>query len=134
VVTLLAVFAHPDEKTQSVQAVCSPVGDCNAVQSGPYARLLGVLPTGVLGAAGYILILAAWAWKWFRAGRLADCASRAIFATAFFGTLFSLYLKPFVIKAVCVWCLASAVLITLLLLVNVPLVLKEIEGSVEVGV
>jgi uncharacterized membrane protein len=41
---------------------------------------------------------------------------------AFFGTLFSLYLtylEPFVIKAVCMWCLSSAAIITLLLLLNV---------------
>ena len=39
-------------ETQLVQAVCGPVGDCNAVQSSSYARLFGVLPVGVLGASG----------------------------------------------------------------------------------
>lgn len=121
-------------ETQAVSAVCGPVGDCNDVQSSPYARLVGVLPIGVLGAAGYLFILAAWAWKRFRADRLAGYASRAIFGMAFFGTLFSLYLtylEPFVIKAVCAWCLASAVLITLLLLVNISPILEELAGSVE---
>lgn len=49
-------------ETQAVEAVCGPVGDCNAVQSSPYARLFGVLPIGVLGAVGYVAILAAWFW------------------------------------------------------------------------
>jgi len=121
-------------ETQSVSAVCGPVGDCNAVQSSAYARLFGVLPVGVLGVAGYVLILAAWTWKRFRSDRLVGYASRLIFGMAFFGTLFSLYLtylEPFVIKAVCAWCLTSAILITLLLLINVSPVLQEIQGSVE---
>ncbi len=49
-------------ETQLVHAVCGPVGDCNAVQSSPYARLFGVIPIGLLGVAGYLGILAAWMW------------------------------------------------------------------------
>jgi len=37
-------------ETQSVQAICGPVGDCNAVQSSPYAKIWGILPVGLLGA------------------------------------------------------------------------------------
>jgi uncharacterized membrane protein len=114
-------------ETQAVSAICGPVGDCNTVQSSPYARLFGVLHIGVLGVIGYILILAAWLWKRLRSDRLAMYASLAIFSMAFFGTLFSLYLtylEPFVIKAVCAWCLASAVLITLLMLVNITPAMK----------
>jgi uncharacterized membrane protein len=115
-------------ETQAVTAICGPVGDCNTVQSSPYARLFGVLHIGVLGVVGYILILAAWMWKRLRSDRLAMYASLAIFGMAFFGTLFSLYLtylEPFVIRAVCAWCLASAVLITLLMLVNVTPALQS---------
>jgi uncharacterized membrane protein len=106
-------------ETQAVAAVCGPVGDCNAVQASPYAKLFGVLPVGVLGAIGYVAILAAWLWGRFGAGRLADYAPLAVFGIALFGTLFSLYLtylEPFVIGAVCIWCLTSAVIITLLML------------------
>jgi uncharacterized membrane protein len=106
-------------ETQAIAAVCGPVGDCNAVQSSPYAKLFGVLPVGVLGAAGYIAILAVWLWGRFGSGRLADYAPPAIYGMALFGVLFSLYLtylEPFVIGAVCIWCLTSAVIITLLML------------------
>lgn len=105
------------------QAFCGPVGDCNAVQSSSYARVFGVLPVGVLGGIGYLAILAAW-WvgrqKW---GILSTYAPLTLFGMAFFGTIFSTYLtylEPFVIKAVCIWCITSAILITLVMLASIP--------------
>ncbi|MBE7470878.1 MAG: vitamin K epoxide reductase family protein [Anaerolineales bacterium] len=108
-------------ETQAVPAVCGPVGDCNAVQSSPYARLFGLLPIGVLGVIGYVAILVAWLWGRFRVDPLARYAPLAVFGLALVGTLFSLYLtylEPFVIKAVCIWCLTSAIIITLLMLLS----------------
>ncbi len=116
-------------ETQGARAVCGPVGDCNAVQSSPYARLLGV-PIGVLGMVGYALMLAAWAWPRWHHDRLAAYAPLALFGLAFFGVLFSLYLtylEPFVIGAVCAWCLSSAVLITLLMVLSLGPLLTAIQ-------
>jgi len=117
-------------ETQAVAAMCGPLGDCNAVQSSPYARLFGVLPIGVLGVVGYLAILAAWGWGRLRNDWLAGHASVVILGMAVFGTLLSIYLtylEPFVIKAVCAWCLTSSVLITLLMLVNLGPALQELE-------
>ena len=116
-------------ETQGARAICGPVGDCNAVQSSPYARLLGV-PIGVLGVGGYLLMLAAWVWPRWRHDRLAAYAPLALFGLAFFGVLFSLYLtylEPFVIGAVCAWCLSSAVLITLLMVLSLGPLLTAIQ-------
>jgi len=109
-------------ETRQVAAVCGPVGDCNAVQASPYARLFGALPVGVLGALGYVALLAAWLWGHYGRGRLAEIAPLSVFPLALFGVLFSLYLtylEPFVIRAVCAWCLTSAVIMTLLLLLAI---------------
>lgn len=119
-------------ETQAVEAVCGPVGDCNAVQSSSYAKLFGVLPIGVLGAIGYIAILAAWFWARLRTDETARQAQQAVLAMTIFGTLFSLYLtylEPFVIKAMCAWCLTSAVIITLLMLVNTTPTLQTMRIS-----
>jgi len=81
-----------------------------------------VLPVGVLGALGYVALLSAWLWGRYGRGRLAELAPLAVFAIALFGVLFSLYLtylEPFVIRAVCAWCLTSAVILTALLLLSV---------------
>lgn len=109
-------------ETQTATAICGPVGDCNAVQQSPYARLFGILPIGVLGMAGYLAILAAWVVRRTGQARWANLAALAILGMTLGGTLFSFYLtylEPFVIKAVCLWCVSSAVIMTLLLLLNV---------------
>ncbi len=119
-------------ETQSVQAFCGPVGDCNAVQSSSYARVWGILPVGLLGAAGYIAILAAWwvgrqRWGWF-----STYAPLALFGMALFGTIFSIYLtylEIFLIEAVCIWCISSALIIALLLLASLGSTLNVFSST-----
>jgi uncharacterized membrane protein len=123
-------------ETQSVTAICGPVGDCNTVQSSPYARLFGVLPLGVLGLVGYVLILAAWLFKrksvaiFINAEKVSTGSAFALFGMAFGGTLFSLYLtylELFVIRAICAWCLASAALMALILLFNLNVNVQQLK-------
>ena len=97
-----------------VSLVCGPIGSCAEVQASEYSKLFGI-PMGVLGLNGYLLILVSWliarqlspkggGWNWLPWG------------VALFGVLFSLRLtalEPFVIGATCVWCLGSAVSITI---------------------
>jgi uncharacterized membrane protein len=107
------------EITQT-NAVCGPVGDCNTVQQSEYARLFGILPIGVLGIAGYVMIILAWL-VMQSSKRAAWRASMALLAMTLFGTIFSIYLtflELFVIRAICAWCLSSAVIMTLLMLIS----------------
>lgn len=106
-------------ETMQVEAFCGPVGDCNTVQQSEYARLFGVLPIGMLGLTGYMLILAIWALRQMLTRRPADLADAALLVLTLGGTLFSIYLtflEPFVIGATCAWCLTSALISTLLML------------------
>ncbi|MFZ5858678.1 MAG: vitamin K epoxide reductase family protein [Chloroflexota bacterium] len=110
-------------ETSEVQAVCGPVGDCNTVQQSDYARLFGILPIGVLGLIGYAGIILAWLTARYANGRLSDLSAAALFGMTSFGTLFSIYLtylEPFVIGATCAWCLTSAILMTMLLVLSTP--------------
>lgn len=109
-------------ETTQTTAVCGPVGDCNTVQQSEYARLFGVLPIGVLGLVGYVAIFISWLVARLSSGRPAELAILAIFVMTAFGTLFSVYLtflEPFVIGATCAWCLTSAILMTVLMLLSV---------------
>jgi uncharacterized membrane protein len=107
--------------------VCGPVGDCDAVQTSVYSELFGI-PVAVLGALSYLGILALWAVSHLGRDQAADLARLGLFGLALVGSLFSLYLtflEPFVIGAVCAWCLASAVTMTLILLLATQKVVRE---------
>jgi uncharacterized membrane protein len=104
-------------ESAKVEAVCGPVGDCNSVQQSPYATLFGFLPVGLLGALGYLAILVLWLVQHFGGQPSSKMISLAIWGLAAFGVLFSIYLtflEPFVIGATCIWCITSAIVITLL--------------------
>ncbi|MEE9132959.1 MAG: vitamin K epoxide reductase family protein [Gemmatimonadota bacterium] len=108
-------------ETTGATAVCGPVGDCNTVQQSEYAVLFGV-PIGVLGLAGYVLIIGAWFVSRLDSGSAADRAKVLLLAMSAAGTIFSIYLtflEPFVIGATCAWCLTSAVVMTVLMWLSV---------------
>ncbi len=104
-------------ETSGAEAVCGPVGDCNAVQESVYASIFGI-PIGILGVIAYAGLIIGWIIRRVSEGRIADGAAVLIAATAFGGTFFSIYLtflEPFVIGATCLWCLTSALCIAGLL-------------------
>ncbi|GAB4489440.1 MAG: hypothetical protein Fur0016_06520 [Anaerolineales bacterium] len=120
-------------ETQSVAAVCGPIGDCNTVQQSRYAKLFDVIPVGLVGLLGYLGMLAAWLARKF-IPKLEKLAATAFLAMAFFAVAFSIYLtylEPFVIRAVCIWCLTSAVLVTVLLLLGLPPALRFYTVSAD---
>lgn len=102
-----------------VEAVCGPVGNCNAVQQSEYATLFGILPIGIMGVMGYLVIIILWLARMLDLPDLTRILNLALFGVTLFGILFSIYLtflEPFVIGATCMWCLSSAVIMTVLFL------------------
>jgi uncharacterized membrane protein len=109
-------------ETTQVEAICGPVGDCNTVQQSAYAQLFGILPIGIMGMVGYVIILLAWVVGRFAGKRQAAYTSLVLFGMSAFGVLFSIYLtflEPFVIGATCAWCLTSAIIMTALLWLSI---------------
>jgi uncharacterized membrane protein len=114
---VVATYMSYVEITQT-EAVCGPVGDCNTVQQSSYASLFGIIPIGVLGILGYVVIGIVWLIMSFGPERLKRWSTLGLWSLALFGSLFSIYLtflEPFVIGATCAWCLTSAVVMTFLL-------------------
>ena len=96
-----------------LKVVCLSSGGCETVQSSRYAKLDGV-PVALLGLLGYIGILGSLAVR----GELGRAAG---FGLALVGFLFSMYLtyrELFTIKAICQWCVGSAVLMTALVILT----------------
>ncbi len=103
-----------------VEAFCGPVGNCNTVQQSSYARLFGIIPIGFLGVFGYLAIIIFWLVEVLNLPKVEQYARIGLWLITLMGILFSIYLtflEPFVIGATCIWCLSSAVLMTILYLI-----------------
>lgn len=108
-----------------VEAVCGPVGECNIVQSSPYAQILGI-PVAVLGVLNYLAVGGLWLWK--QVNTQTRLPLLLLLPLTVFGTIFSIYLtflELFAIHAVCAWCLTSAVITTFLMVIIVNEVTKR---------
>jgi uncharacterized membrane protein len=107
-----------------IKVLCIASGGCETVQSSSYAKVVGI-PVALLGLIGYITILASLAVPGEN-GRMLTCAVGVL------GCAFSLYLtyrELFTIKAICQWCVASAVLMTLLAILSTVRMLRADYSS-----
>jgi len=86
---------------------------CQTVAESSYSHLFGV-NIAVFGIFGYVLLLACALLR----GDLARMAGFAIALVGFGYSLYLTYLEVFTIEAICQWCIASAVLMTLLFATN----------------
>jgi uncharacterized membrane protein len=96
-----------------IKVACLASGSCETVQASRWAKLDGI-PVALLGLIGYIAILAS-------LGIRGDRGRAAGFAIALIGFGFSMYLtyrEIFSIKAICQWCVGSAVLMTALTIIT----------------
>ena len=92
-----------------LKVLCLASGGCETVQASRWAKLDGV-PVALLGLIGYVGILVSLAIR-------NDTGRALTFALALIGFGFSAYLtyrELFTIHAICQWCVASAVLMTVL--------------------
>ncbi|GAC1437172.1 MAG: hypothetical protein NVSMB51_10340 [Solirubrobacteraceae bacterium] len=106
-----------------IAAVCSIGGGCEQVQSSRYAELAGV-PVALLGLLSYLAILLLVRIRDSEACRL------ALLGVTMVGFGFSGYLtyrEIWTIKAICPWCAASAILMTLLLVLATTRFLRPVH-------
>lgn len=92
----------------NVELICS-TGGCETVQRSRYSVVAGV-PVAVLGLIGYAVLLATAALPqaWAVAAGAAAALAGLVFAA------YLLLLQLFVIDAVCQWCVASDVVLTVI--------------------
>lgn len=107
-------------KVANATAICSGIGDCDAVNSSRYSELGGI-PIALLGAGAYLAILLLLFWE-PRLGINSDYARLAIFGVSLSGTLYSAYLtyvEVAILRAICPFCVLSAVLMTAICAIGV---------------
>jgi uncharacterized membrane protein len=93
--------------------------NCDLVQHSIYSKV-GPIPVIYLGLGGYLAILLVLLMQ-NRVPFLTERGKLIVFALTLFGFLFSAYLtyvEAFVLQAWCIWCLSSAITMTLLFLVS----------------
>jgi uncharacterized membrane protein len=111
--------------------VCA-VGSCETVQTSRWATVLGI-PVAVWGVGFYVAVLAT-----ALVGLHDDLVERAavsqllvaMTATGVLVSLWLTYLELFVIHAICMWCVVSAILATVLFALSV-MDLRELSGIAD---
>ena len=98
-----------------IKPICAAgSGGCEKVQTSDYAKLAGI-PVAVLGLAGYLAILG----SLLVPGDLGRIAGAAIALSGFGFSAYLTWRELFTIDAICQWCVASAVVMTLLAVLTV---------------
>lgn len=116
-------------KLFGIKPYCAGVGNCEAVQTSPYAELFGV-PVAIWGLLSYLALLALYLVKRSDWRGLGHVARQATFLATLVGVLYSAYLtylELFVIEAICPWCVASAIVMTALFV----LAIADVFGGAE---
>jgi uncharacterized membrane protein len=103
-----------------LKVLCLSSGGCETVQSSHWAKLDGI-PVSVLGLIGYISILLSLAVR----GDVGRAAGFGIALTGFGFSMYLTYRELFTIKAICQWCVGSAVLMTALAILTAIRFLRE---------
>lgn len=100
-------------------AACSQIGDCDAVNSSPYA-MIGDVPIAFIGALGYALIIVM-IYVDIRRPSWAENVSLVLFGVTLVGLIYSAYLtylEVAIIHAICPFCVLSAVLMSFLFVLS----------------
>jgi len=99
--------------------VCAIAHGCATVQQSGYAELAGV-PVALLGLGGYLAILASLA----RDGERARTVTAFLSLAGFGFSAWLTYVEVVRLDAICIWCVGSAVCMTLLAVLSVARVLS----------
>ncbi len=92
-----------------LKVLCLSSGSCETVQASPWSKLDGV-PVSLLGLIGYIVILLTLLIR----SELGRAVGFAVALTGFGFSMYLTYREIFTIKAICQWCVGSAVMMTAL--------------------
>lgn len=107
-------------KTGAIGQLACSVGSCETVNTSRWSVLAGI-PVAAWGLGFYVLLLAVCLAGVQPRWSESIAVSKALVGLTGWGVLFSgwlTYLELFQIHAICVWCVTSAVLVTVMFLVS----------------
>lgn len=90
---------------------CNGIGDCEYVNSTKYAEVAGI-PVALVGAGAYATMALAVVRWWLRRDAMLLFVGWLVAAGSFAFSMYLTYIELRVIDAICVWCVASASVMT----------------------
>lgn len=117
-------------KFAGAQAACGGIGDCETVNNSAFSEIAGV-PIAILGLAAYLAIIALFLLERSRPA-YAEHARLAAFGVTLIGTIYSgwlTYVEVAILRAICPFCVISAIIISLLLLISVHRMLANADTA-----
>ncbi len=113
-------------KLTSAPAMCLGSGDCSTVNASRYSEINGI-PISLLGLLAYLAILGLHTLE-TRGRFFKNNVNLLVFGLSLIGVLFSAYLtyvELYVIHAVCPFCVASAILITVIFILAIIRLIRQ---------
>lgn len=115
----IAVAGYLTYVHYNIDALVCGIGDCEIVQASKYSEIFGI-PIAIFGLLMYIAITALVIVRSTMAD-YADLANMGILILLISGTIYAAYLTYLeieVIRAICQWCVISAIITVILLVVE----------------
>ena len=133
-VVVAAILTSFHYSPATTAALCTGAGGCETVNTSPYSTIAGI-PIALLGMGAYVAI-GALAFLSTREGALAEQAHLAVFGLSLAGVLYSAYLtylEIFVIRAICPWCVVSALIMTAIWISSAVDLVRRRRAAAEVS-
>jgi len=130
----IAVAGYLTYVHYNVGALVCGVGDCEIVQSSKYSQMFGI-PIAIFGLLMYLAILALIIVR-HTMQDWSDLASTGILVLLIAGTIYAAYLTYLeleVIRAICQWCVISAIITVLLLITEVTRLIRTWNAPLDVA-
>ncbi len=108
-------------------ALCLGSGDCSTVNASPYSEIYGI-PVAAVGVLGYLVILVLLLLETRGNKLLAANGPLAVFGLSVGGfafTVYLVYLEIYIIKALCPFCVASQLTMTILFVLSLIRVMRQ---------
>ncbi|MDP3184672.1 MAG: vitamin K epoxide reductase family protein [Anaerolineales bacterium] len=115
-------------KLTSITALCLNSGDCVTINASRYSEIFGI-PVSLLGLLAYLAIIGIHALE-TRSRFFEQNGNLLVFGLSLAGVVFSAYLtyiELYVIDAVCPFCVASAIFITIIFVLSIVRLMGQTE-------
>lgn len=112
--------------------LCGPIGNCESVNTSQYSEVFGI-PIALLGAGAYLVMIISLSLE-SRGSFWVEYSPIIVFGGSLIGVLYSIYLtyiEVAVLKAICPYCVISAIILVLLLVLSSIRLIHDLEEPDE---